>query len=114
MLEFAGSTSLPSGVPSSRTSGDGSKEIAYQSTGLEAGRVVYSSYGINGGTGPDVGIPIRRFDNTSATNPMPRFTEVRAPSELVFMFDGHAFLLAHLARYHALPLLRAGGRVRFA
>jgi hypothetical protein len=34
--------------------------------------------------------------------------------ELVFVFDGDAFLLAYLARYHALPLLWAGEKVRIA
>jgi prepilin-type N-terminal cleavage/methylation domain-containing protein/prepilin-type processing-associated H-X9-DG protein len=88
LTDFVGNTTLASNIPTSRTSGEGAKEIAYQSTVLEPGRVVYSSYGINGGTGPDVGIPIRRYPSSSGLFQPPKITDVRKSSELVFIFDG--------------------------
>jgi prepilin-type processing-associated H-X9-DG protein/prepilin-type N-terminal cleavage/methylation domain-containing protein len=86
--EFMFSTTVTNGFPKSRVDAQGSMEIAYTSVNLEPGRVVYSSYGINGTSGSDTAIPCRRYPPDSGPTVMHKMSAIRKSSEVVFLFDG--------------------------
>lgn len=87
-LDFIGSSSVSNGMPDSRVSGTGTMELRYTSQKLEPGRIVYCSYGINGTSGSDVNIPVRRYPADSGTTKPPKMTDVRKSSEMAFIYDG--------------------------
>jgi prepilin-type N-terminal cleavage/methylation domain-containing protein/prepilin-type processing-associated H-X9-DG protein len=96
LQEFIANSSITSGLPTSRTHAEGAKGVQHVSKLWEPGRIVYSWYGINGTSGSASYIPCRRWpsDGTSPTStsnppkPIPKITEVRKSSEVVFLFDG--------------------------
>jgi prepilin-type N-terminal cleavage/methylation domain-containing protein/prepilin-type processing-associated H-X9-DG protein len=96
LQEFIANSSVTSGLPTSRTSAEGAKAVQHISKLWDPGRIVYSWYGINGTSGSASYIPCRRWpsDGTSPTTPsnppkpIPKITDVRKSSEVVFLFDG--------------------------
>jgi prepilin-type N-terminal cleavage/methylation domain-containing protein/prepilin-type processing-associated H-X9-DG protein len=98
LQEFVANSSVSSGLPKSRTDAEGAKGLQCVSKLMDPGRIVYCWYGINGTSGSASYIPCRRWpnDGTSPTNPaappmpIPKITEVRKSSEVVFLFDGIA------------------------
>ena len=96
LQEFIANSSVTSGLPTSRTDGEGAKAVQHMSKLWDPGRIVYSWYGINGTSGSASYIPCRRWptDGTSPTTPanppkpIPKITDVRKSSEVVFLFDG--------------------------
>ena len=94
--EFVANSSVTSGLPVSRESAEGAKGTMHESKLIEPGRIVYCWYGINGTSGTDRMIPVRRWpaDGTSPTNPsnLPpvtsKITDIRKSSEVAFLFDG--------------------------
>jgi prepilin-type N-terminal cleavage/methylation domain-containing protein/prepilin-type processing-associated H-X9-DG protein len=103
LSEFIADWRANSGLPTSRVHGEGAKSVQQISMIFEpaaAGkpaRVVYTTYGINGTSGSDQAIPCRRYpsDGTGWSTgkpsmPLPKITQIRKSSEVVFLFDGIA------------------------
>lgn len=96
LQEFVANSSISSGLPKTRVDAEGAKGAQQISQLYDPGRVVYCWYGVNGTSGSETYIPCRRWpsDGTSPTNPskppkpLPKITEVRKSSEVVFLFDG--------------------------
>ncbi len=101
LKEFISGTSVNggavAGVPASRTDAIGQTHFRTGSwTPLKANLVTYCSYGINGTSDRDEGVPCRYY-YPSNPNPMPKVTDVRNNSRFVIAFDGVAFILTHNA-----------------
>ena len=95
--EFVSNTYLDKSKPDRRKSGDGAKGYLQVSALFDKGRAVFSWYGINGTSSDDLTIPSRRWpadgytpQNAPTTTKM---TNVRFPSQTVFLFDGISFNL---------------------
>ncbi|HEY7120459.1 MAG TPA: hypothetical protein VH475_28000 [Tepidisphaeraceae bacterium] len=95
LQEFIANSSVTSGLPRSRVDQEGAKAVQYQSKIFDPGRYIYCWYGINGTSGTDKGVPCRRWPNDGAKPqgptlpaPIPKMSEVRKSSEVVFLFDG--------------------------
>jgi len=86
--EFIFSTNTVNDLPASRVDAQGSMEIAYESKVLDPGRVVYSSYGINGTSGDTIAIPCRRYPSDSGKINVHKMSSIKKSSEVVFLFDG--------------------------
>jgi prepilin-type processing-associated H-X9-DG protein len=91
--EIVANSTVTSGMPDSRTSLQGAMGIKHTSNTFEPGRIVFSWYGINGTSGSDSWIPTRRYpddgwDGSRSPKPIPKITDIRRPSETVFLFDG--------------------------
>ncbi len=83
------------GVPSSRKDAVGQQHFRTGSwTPLKANLVTYSSYGINGTSDQDMGVPCRYY-YPSKPAPMPKVTEVKDSARFVLAFDGVVFILTH-------------------
>jgi len=95
--EFIADWRATSGLPNSRIHPEGAKGVQQISVIFDPGRVVYNYYGINGTSGYDPAIPCRRYptDGTGwktgkPSKPLPKITDVRKSSQVVFLFDGIA------------------------
>jgi prepilin-type N-terminal cleavage/methylation domain-containing protein/prepilin-type processing-associated H-X9-DG protein len=100
ILEMSQVTHTSLNIPNSRKDARGSMGYLHQSAGLEPGLNVFVWYGINGTSGSltpndpivDAGtfIPCKRITRASATSSRgwTRASQIRKPSQLVFLFDG--------------------------
>lgn len=91
--EYVGTTSISSGMPTSRKDAEGAKGTSHSSKTLMPGRYVFVWYGINGTSGGQDYMPLRRYpaDGDNAVPPkypLPKVTEVKRPQMVVFAFDG--------------------------
>jgi prepilin-type N-terminal cleavage/methylation domain-containing protein/prepilin-type processing-associated H-X9-DG protein len=93
--EFASGTFENKDIPVSRQDMEGAKGYLYISAWLDKLRAVYVWYGINGTSGSESYMPCRRWpaDGSNQTNApaLPRVSQIRKPSQLVFLFDGVSF-----------------------
>lgn len=90
VIDFIGSTTVTNGQPVSRTNQQGAMEVQYTSKKLEPGRIVYCSYGINGTSGNQRYIPVRRYPADSGPTYPAKISEVKKSAEVAFIFDGLA------------------------
>jgi prepilin-type processing-associated H-X9-DG protein len=98
LMEFLVESSITSGMPPTRKSAEGAKGTQHTSKYLEPGRIVYCWYGLNGTSSPtnpsnpgDIQnwIPCRRWPpDGKTTGKLTKITEIKKPSELVFIYDG--------------------------
>ena len=88
--EYKASTSVTSGLPTSRKDADGTMAVQVTSKHLDPGLIVYVWYALNGTTGTDKTIPVHRIPDDSGNYYWPRVTSFSNPTELVMMFDGIA------------------------
>jgi len=100
LYEFGSSSMEDKRNPPTRKSADGAKGYLYLSAWLDNPggnnpRAVYSWYGINGTSSSNNWVPFRRWpaDGTSRATapPMPKFTQIHKPSQMVFIYDGVSF-----------------------
>ena len=106
--EFETGTFLNKNIPVSRVDAEGAKGYQYVSSWLDTTlngvsnryRSVFVWYGINGESGYSTAngkpyVPIRRWPSDGKGqkdyNPLPKYSQIRKPSELVFLFDGISF-----------------------
>ncbi len=93
--EFIADSSITSGLPVSRRDAVGAMGARSESKTLKPGLFVFAWYGINGTSGKDMGIPMRRYpaDGDSDTNPvtpLAKVTQIKDTSRMVCAFDGIA------------------------
>jgi len=113
--EFLTATSISSGQPDSRKSGLGAMAVQHTSKFFDPGRVVYSWYGINGTSSDLAYMPTRRWPPdgkkpTDKFNPLPRITDVKKATDVVFLFDGMSI---NLQQQNANRLNARHGRQRY-
>jgi prepilin-type N-terminal cleavage/methylation domain-containing protein/prepilin-type processing-associated H-X9-DG protein len=116
ILEMSQVTFGGGGIPTSRTDASGAMGYLHQSAVAQPGLNVFVWYGINGtssslvptdgGTATDKYIPCKRITKSGGTTKgWVKITQIRRPSELVFLFDGLLGL-----NYHAVNANRINAR----
>ena len=93
--EFIADSSITSGLPINRRDAVGAMGARSESKTLKPGLFVFAWYGINGTSGKDLGVPMRRYpaDGDSDTNPvtpLAKITQIKDTSRMVCAFDGIA------------------------
>ena len=91
--EFIADSSITSGLPLSRRDADGAMGARSESKTLKPGLFVFAWYGINGTSGKDLGVPMRRYpadgdDNLNPVTPLTKITQIKDSSKMVCSFDG--------------------------
>jgi len=98
--EFKSGTFEDKTIPVTRADAEGAKGYLYISGWMDPLRAVYVWYGINGESGQltnngKLFVPCRRWPADGKTQndltPLTRISQIRKPSELVFIYDGVSF-----------------------
>jgi prepilin-type N-terminal cleavage/methylation domain-containing protein/prepilin-type processing-associated H-X9-DG protein len=116
LLEMSQVTFGGGGIPATRTDQNGAMGYLHQSAVAQPGLNVFVWFGVNGtsssaipadaGTATDKYIPCKRITRVgNATKGWVKITQIRRPSELVFLFDGLLGL-----NYHAVNANRINAR----